>query len=113
MYNTTEIEEAVAAYMPRLVEGIRAAERNQSISAYMQLDIAAAVEAFCETLIDEATFQQSRTNCADADDDAESAARHQIGKALALWRIREFGMTGREIRRVRQEAARLAREVSL
>jgi hypothetical protein len=113
MYNTTEIEEAIAAYMPRLVEGIRAAERAQSITAYMHIDYAAAVEAFCETLLDDATFYQSRTNCADADDDAESAARHQFGKTMTHWRLREFGMTGRESRRAKQEAARLAREVSL
>lgn len=106
MYDTTQIQEAIAAHMPRLVEGIQAAENAQSMTAYMQIDMAAAVEAFLDALIEEATFYQSRVDCDYADEEAESDARHEFAKTMTKWRIREYGMTAREIARIKADTLR-------
>lgn len=106
MYDLSEIQEAIAAHMPRLVEGIQTAERNQSMSAMVTIDMAAAVEAFLDALIDDASFYQSRTNDDYADEEAESDARHEFAKTMTKWRIREYGMTGREIARIKADTLR-------
>ena len=106
MYDLSEIQEAIAAHMPRLIEGIQAAENAQSMTAMVTIDIAAAVEGFLEALIDEATFYQSRVDCNYADEEAESDARHEFCKTMAQWRIREYGMTGREIARIKADTLR-------
>ena len=106
MYDTTQIQEAIAAHMPRLVEGIQAAERNQSMSAIITIDISAAVEGFLDALIEEATFYQSRVDCDYADEEAESDARHEFCKTMTRWRIREYGMTAREIARIKADTIR-------
>ena len=106
MYDTTQIQEAIAAHMPRLVEAIQAAENAQSMSAMMTIDMASAVEAFLDALIDDASFYQSRTNDDYADEEAESDARHEFAKTMTKWRIREYGMTGREIARIKADTLR-------
>lgn len=106
MYDTNEIQEAIAAHMPRLVDAIQAAERNQSMSAMITIDMAGAVDAFLDALIDDATFYQSRTNDDDADEQAESDARHEFTKAMTQWRLREYGPTWREIARIKADTLR-------
>lgn len=106
MYDTTQIQEAIAAHMPRLVEAIQAAENAQSMSAIMTIDMASAVEAFLDALIDDASFYQSRTNDDYADEEAESDARHEFSKTMTKWRIREYGMTSREIARIKADTLR-------
>ena len=116
MYDLSTIQDAIASHMPRLVEAIQTAENAQSMTAYMQIDMAAAVEAFCEAIIDDADFNQSIEDDFDKSEDAEWYARRDMSRDLTAWRIKNYGKTWREIKYEKEAIAKeiiAEREASL
>jgi hypothetical protein len=96
MYKLNPIMAAIATQMPALVAAIQAAEQKQPMTARAELDVSSAVEAFIDTLMDDASFYQSCENDDDASEQAESDARDNYSKAMTAWRLEKFGMTWRE-----------------
>lgn len=108
MFDTTEIQDAIKANIGQLVTAIQAAEAAQPMTAYMQIDMAAVVDAFIDAVIEESDFHQSIENDDDRATDAEWTARREMCSALTLWRVKEYGKTWRELRR---EQAAIAKEI--
>lgn len=96
MYELNPIMAAIATHMPALVSAIQAAEQKQSMTAYAELDVSSAVEAFIDTLIEDASFYQSRENDDSVSEQAESDAREEYDREMKDWRLSQFGMTWRE-----------------
>jgi hypothetical protein len=108
MYDTTEIQAAIRENIAGLVAAIQTAEKAQPMTAYMQIDMAAVVDAFIDAVVEESDFHQSIENDDDRATDAEWTARRAMCSALTLWRIKEYGKTWRELRR---EQAAIAKEI--
>ena len=108
MYDTTEIQAAIRENIAGLVAAIQTAEKAQPTTAYMQIDMAAVVDAFIDAVVEESDFHQSLENDDDRATDAEWTARRAMCSALTLWRVKEYGKTWRELRR---EQAAIAKEI--
>ena len=106
MFDTTQIQDAIRDNIAGLVTAIQAAEKAQPVTAYMQIDMAAVVDALIDAVVEESDFHQSIENDHDRATDAEWTARREMSVALTLWRIKNYGKTWRELRR--EQAAKVA-----